>query len=81
MDVYGERTLETRYVLQARTGVWQWNDKLRSDRDATNFGYVLGVGYKLFPRSLVLADFQHDMNRIAGQRFRAMLWLTIALAK
>ena len=81
MDVYGERTIETRYVLQARTGVWQWNDKLRSDRDATNFGYVLGVGYKLFPRSLVLADFQHDMNRIAGQRFRAMLWLTIALAK
>ncbi|MBX3206928.1 MAG: hypothetical protein KF764_17790 [Labilithrix sp.] len=80
MDVYGERTLETRYVLQARSGVWHWNDKLRADRDATNFGYVLGVGYKLFPRSLVLADFQHDMNRIAGQRFRAMLWLTVALA-
>jgi hypothetical protein len=81
MDVYGERTLETRYVLQARTGVWQWNDKLRPDRDATNFGYVLGAGYKLFPRSMVLADFQHDMNRIAGQRFRAMLWLTVALSK
>ena len=48
------------------------------DRDATSLGYVLGVGYKLFPRSLVLVDFQHDMNRIAGQRFRAMLWLTIA---
>jgi hypothetical protein len=81
MDVYGERTIETRYVLSARTGVWQWNDKLRPDRDAANFGYVLGVGYKLYPRSLVLADFQHDMNRIAGQRFRAMLWLTIALSK
>lgn len=81
LDLYGERTLETRYVLQARTGVWQWNDKLRPDRDATNVGYVLGAGYKLFPRSLVLVDFQHDMNRIAGQRFRAMLWLTIALAK
>ncbi|HVJ92852.1 MAG TPA: hypothetical protein VM580_23790 [Labilithrix sp.] len=79
LDVYGERTLETRYVLSARTGVWHWNDELRSDRDATNFGYVLGAGYKMFPRSLVLADFQHDMNRIAGQRFRAMLWLTLAL--
>jgi hypothetical protein len=43
-------------------------------------GYVLGAGYKLFPRSTVLADFQHDMNRDAGQRFRAMLWLTIALS-
>ncbi len=81
LDLYGERTLETRYVLQARTGVWQWNDKLRPDRDATNFGYVLGAGYKMFPRSMVLADFQHDMNRIAGQRFRAMVWLTIALSK
>ncbi len=81
MDVYGERTLETRFVLQARTGVWRWNDELREDRDATSFGYVLGAGYKLFPRSLVLVDFQHDMNRVAGQRFRTMLWLTIALGK
>ena len=81
VDVYGERTLETRYVLQGRAGVWHWDDKLRADRDATSFGYVLGAGYKIFTRSLVLADFQHDMNRIAGQRFRAMLWLTIALSK
>jgi hypothetical protein len=81
LDLYGERTLETRYVLQARAGVWTWDDGLRPDRDATNVGYVLGAGYKLFPRSLVLADFQHDMNRIAGQRFRAMLWLSIALSK
>ena len=81
LDVYGERTLETRYVLSARTGLWQWNDKLRDDRDAVNVGYVLGAGYKLFPRSLLLADFQHDMNRVGGQRFRAMLWLSIAVTK
>jgi hypothetical protein len=81
VDVYGDRTLETRFVLQGRAGVWQWNDQLRPDRDATSVGYVLGVGYKLFPRSLVLADFQHDINGLAGQRFRAMLWLTIALSK
>jgi hypothetical protein len=81
LDLYAERTLETRYVLQARAGVWGWEDKQRPDRDATNLGYVLAAGYKLFPRSLVLADFQHDMNRIAGQRFRAMLWLSIAISK
>ena len=40
IDVYGERTLETRYVLSARTGVWQWDDKLRPDRDAASFQYV-----------------------------------------
>jgi hypothetical protein len=81
MDVYGERTLETRYVLSARAGVWQWDDKLRPDRDATSFQYVAGVGYKLYPRSLVFADFEHDLNRLAGQRFRAMLWLSVAVSK
>lgn len=80
LDIYGDRTLETRYVFQGRLGVWQWNDKLRPDRDATDLGYAVGVGYKLFPKSTLLADFQHDMNRVAGQRFRAMLWLSIALS-
>ena len=44
----------------------------RADRDATSFGYVAGAGYKLFPRSLVMAEFEHNMNRIVGQRFRVM---------
>jgi hypothetical protein len=81
VDLYGERTLETRYVISARTGLWQWDDRLRPDRDATSFQYVLGAGYKLWSRSLVFADFEHDMNRIAGQRFRGMLWLSLAVAK
>lgn len=80
-DVFGERTVETRYVFQGRTGLWHWNDKLRPDRDAVGFQYVLGVGYKLFPRSLALAEFEHDINRIGGQRFRVMLWLQVAVTK
>jgi hypothetical protein len=79
LDVYGERTLETRYVFQARVGVWQWNDNLRADRDATSLQYVLGAGYRILPRSLALVDFEHDMNRIAGQRFRVMAWLNFAV--
>ena len=81
IDIYGERTLETRYVVSARAGVWQWDDKLRPDRDAVSFQYVAGVGYKLWQRSLVFVDFEHDMNRIAGQRFRGMLWLSMAVNK
>lgn len=81
LDVYGERTLETRYVLSARAGVWQWDDKLRPDRDATSFQYVAGAGYKLWPRSLVFVDFEHDMNRLVGHRFRGMLWLSLAVTK
>ena len=79
-DIYGERTLETRYVMSGRAGVWHWSDDLRTDRDATSFGYVAGAGYKLFPRSLVMAEFEPNMNRIVGQRFRVMLWLTLALS-
>jgi hypothetical protein len=81
MDVFGERTLETRYVFTGRAGLWHWDDKLRPDRDALSFGYVTGVGYKLLPRSLALVEFEHNVNRIAGQRFRVMLWLTLAVAK
>ena len=80
LDVYGERTLETRYVFQARTGVWHWSDEQRASRDATTFGYVLGAGYRVSPKVLFLTDFQHDMNRIGGQRFRSMVWLSIALS-
>ncbi|MBX3190220.1 MAG: hypothetical protein KF819_24690 [Labilithrix sp.] len=81
LDVYGERTIETRYVVSARTGLWRWDDELRPDRDATSFQYVLGAGYKLFPRSLAFAELEHNMNRIAGHRFRVMLWLTLAVSK
>lgn len=81
VDVYGERTLETRYVFQGRTGFWHWDDRLRPDRDAYGFQYVLGAGYKVFPRSLALAEFEHDINRIAGHRFRVMLWLSVAVTK
>ena len=61
--------------------MWQWDDKRREGSDATSFQYVAGVGYKPSPRSLVFADFEHDMNRIVGQRFRAMLWLSLAVSK
>lgn len=81
MDLYGERTLQQRYVLQGRAGVWHWKDDLRPDRDAVSLQTVFGAGYKILPRSLAMAEFEHDMNRIAGQRFRVMLWLSVALAK
>jgi len=80
-DVFAERLLETRYILTGRVSVWQWDDKLRPDRDATSVGYVAGVGYQFAPRARALFEFQHDMNRLVGQRFRAMIWLTLAVTK
>ena len=46
-----QHVFETRYVASVRTGVWQWDDKLAPDRDATSFNYVLGVGYRFAPRA------------------------------
>lgn len=81
LDLSGERTLETRYLLSARLGLWQWNDHLRDDREATAFSYVLGAGYKLFTRSKVFVEFEHDIDRISGQRFRTMAWLNLDVTK
>jgi hypothetical protein len=78
VDVTGQRVLETRYLFKGRVGVWQWDDKLRPDRDATNLGYVLGAGYRFAPRCSALFEWQHDMNRLVGQRFRVLLTVSVA---
>jgi hypothetical protein len=80
-DVSGERILESRYVFRGRLGVWQWDDKLRPDRDATDFGYMLGVGYRFAPRCQAGFEWQHDINRLVGQRFRTLLTLSVAVTK
>lgn len=80
-DLYADHTFGNRYFVSARTGAWFWKDSLRPDRSATSFGYVLGAGYNFSPRSQALVEFEHDMNRVVGNRFRLMLWLTLAVSK
>jgi hypothetical protein len=80
-DLYGQQLLEQRYMASLRTGVWQWDDKLRPDRDATSFNYVAGLGYRFAPRSDATLEWEHDMNRLVGQRFRLMAWLRVAVTK
>jgi hypothetical protein len=80
-DLYGEHVFETRYVASLRTGLWQWQDKLQPDRDAVGFNYVAGVGYRFAPRSRAMFEWEHDMNRLVGQRFRLMLSLSVAVGK
>jgi hypothetical protein len=80
-DVFGDYLFEQHYIAQARASVWQWNDKLRPDRDATNLGLVLGAGYKFNQRSRAIVEVQQDMNRLVGLRYRAMLTLSFAVTK
>jgi hypothetical protein len=78
-DLSGEHIFETRYVVSARVGGWQWKDKLRPDRATTSAQYVLGAGYRFLPRSQGSVEFEHDINGIAGQRLRLMFVLNIGL--
>jgi hypothetical protein len=80
-DLSAQHVFETRYVADVRTGVWQWQDNLRPDRDATSFNYVLGLGYKFLQRSQAMVEWEHDMNRLVGQRFRLMAWLSLAVPR
>jgi hypothetical protein len=80
-DVFAEKTFETHYFATGRLSLWQWDDKLRPDRDATSFGYVAGVGYIFAPRARASVNFDDNMNRLVGQQFRVMLTLSIAVTK
>ena len=80
-DVFGEQIFQTRYVATLRTGLWQWQDNLQPGRDAVGFNYVAGLGYLFAPRSRAMFEWEHDMNRVVGQRFRLMLWLSVAVGK
>jgi hypothetical protein len=65
--------------VSGRAGLWQWNDKIRADRDAVGVNYVASLGYRFASRSRAMVDWEHDINRIAGQRFRVMLSLALAV--
>jgi hypothetical protein len=80
-DLNANQVLQSRYLLKARVGVWNWDDKLRADQYATNFGYMLGVGYRFYSRCNTMFEFQQDMNRLVGQRFRALLTLSVAFGR
>ncbi len=78
-DASLDHVFETRYIANVRTGVWQWQDKLQPDRDATSFDYVLGMGYRFALRSQAMVEWEHDINRLVGQRFRLLAKLAIAV--
>ncbi len=80
-DVAANHIIETRYIVSGRMGVWQWKDELQPDRSTTTFNYVAGVGYQFAPRSQAMVEWEHDISGLAGQRFRLLLTLTLAVAK
>ncbi len=84
-DLTGRRRFGARYDGLCVLSLWDWSDGLRRDRDATSFGYVLGAGLtpgpNFFARSRLGVELEHQMNRVAGQRFRALLTLDLTVLK
>jgi hypothetical protein len=84
-DLSGRRRFSARYDGMCLLSLWDWSDALRPDRDATSFGYVLGAGVtpgpNFFARSRFGLELEHDMNRVVGQRFRALLTLDLTVLK
>jgi hypothetical protein len=72
---------DTRVVLS----LYDWQDALMPDRHATSFSYVLGggiaPGIDLFNVGHLGFEWEHAMNRLVGQRFRALATLDLSVLK
>lgn len=67
------------YEASVIASVYGWADALRPTQSTTSFTYVVGGGYRPFPRTRVGVEWEHSMNDIAGQRFRALATLSVTV--
>jgi hypothetical protein len=82
--VGGDTTLVQRlgggfYDTLAVLSLYDWEDSLRPTRDATSFTYVLGGGINPFERTRLGLEWEHSMNRLVGQRYRALATLELSV--
>lgn len=79
-DLYALRRFEGGlYDASAIVSLYDWDDPLRPDRSATSFTYVLGAGHRPFDRTRVGLEWEHSMNQLVGQRFRALATLAVTV--
>ncbi len=65
----------------AIVSLYDWHNALRAGRDATSFGYVLGGGISPAERTRLGVEWEHDMNRLVGQRYRVLGTVTVATSR
>jgi hypothetical protein len=81
-DIAGEKGLDGgRYTLGARLSLYGWHDPTRPDRDATSFSYTLAAGFTPAQLANFRLEFEHDMNRLVGQRFRVLGLINLLVVK
>jgi hypothetical protein len=70
-----------RYTVGARTSLYGWHDPTRPDRDATSFGYVLSAGFTPMRVANFQLEWEHDTNRLVGQRYRILALINLMVLK
>jgi hypothetical protein len=60
------------YDASTRLSLYDWNDTLRPIASTTSLTYVLGGGFRPTKRTRVGFEWEHSMNELVGQRFRAL---------
>jgi hypothetical protein len=81
-DLAGEARWDGgRFTTGARTSLYGWHDPTRPDRDAVSFGYVLAGGFKPAQVSNFRVEWEHDTNRLVGQRYRVMALVNLLVLK
>jgi hypothetical protein len=80
-DLVGERWFEERYGLSGRMSVYEWQDDWKPDRSATSVGYMLGGAYRAGHGTRVTLEWEHDTNRLVGQRYRLLAMLQLVVSE
>jgi hypothetical protein len=66
--------------LGGRVSTYNWHDPLRPDRGATSFGYVIAPEVQPVKFGKIRVEWEHEMNRLVGQRFRLLGLITMRVA-
>lgn len=81
-DLAGEARLDGgRLTLGSRVSLYGFADPNRPDRDAISFGYVLSAGFAPAGIARFRLEWEHDTNRLVGQRYRVVALVSLAMLK
>jgi hypothetical protein len=82
VDLAGEQDFRGRkYAALVRGSLFDWRDELRPDRSATSVGYVIGGAWRPAELAEIMLEFEHNMNRLVGQRYRLLAVVNLRVGK
>ncbi len=68
------------FWIRGRVSTYEWHDPARPDRDATSFGYVVAPEVQPVQFGKIRVEWEHETNRLVGQRFRLLGIISLRVA-